>query len=73
MDKDTFAGQWKQVKGKILQRWGELTNDDLARINGKWDIFVSVLQKKYGYSREQAEVEIDHFMREQEPEAYPTH
>jgi len=68
MNKDILAGKWKQVKGKVRDWWGDVTDDDVAQINGKFETFVGVLQERYGYSREQAEEEIDRFMREYETE-----
>jgi len=68
MNKDIAAGKWKQAKGKVREWWGDLTDDDVTRINGKFETFVGVLQERYGYSREQAEEEIERFMREYETE-----
>jgi len=65
MNKDTFKGQWKQVKGKVKQQWGKLTDDDLTRIEGNFDMLTGKLQEHYGLKREQAEKEIDAFMKKQ--------
>ena len=35
MNWDTVKGQWKQVQGKVKQKWGQLTDDDLTMINGQ--------------------------------------
>lgn len=59
MNKDIFEGKWKQLKGQVKEWWGELTDDDLDRVGGKYDQFVGLLQTKYGYTREHAEAEID--------------
>lgn len=73
MNKDIVAGKWKQAKGKVREWWGDLTDDDVTRINGKYETFVGVLQERYGYSRDQAEEEIDRFMREHDTETpHPT-
>ncbi len=73
MNKDIVSGKWKQVKGKVREWWGDLTDDDVTRINGKYETFVGVLQERYGYSRDQAEEEINRFMREYDTETtYPT-
>ena len=50
MNTDTIQGQWKQMKGKALQKWGQLTSDDLDRIDGKQEELVGLIQEKYGYS-----------------------
>ena len=57
MNREQFEGNWHLLKGKIKEKWGKLTDDDIARINGKYEQFVGALQKKYGYSKEQAERE----------------
>ena len=59
MNRDVFEGQWKRIRGKAKQWWGELTDDDLDRIEGRYDEFVGLLQQKYGYSRDKAEAEVE--------------
>lgn len=58
MNKDQFAGQWKTIKGKVKEQWGELTDDDISRIDGKRDQLLGSLQKRYGYEKERAEEEL---------------
>lgn len=62
MNDDTFAGKWKQMRGKAKEWWGELTDDEIDRVQGKKDQLVGKLQEKYGYTKEQAESEIDKHM-----------
>jgi uncharacterized protein YjbJ (UPF0337 family) len=59
MNKDTFAGQWKQIKGAVKSRWGKLTDDDLTRAEGDYDKIVGAIQERYGYARERAQQEFD--------------
>ena len=66
MNKDIFEGKWKQVRGEIRGLWGKVTDDDLDKVAGQFDVFVGLLQEKYGYSREQAEEEINQKMNEYE-------
>ena len=61
MNEDIFEGKWEEIKGKIKQKWGELTDNDLQQIEGNQQELCGKLQKYYGYSREQAEREIKHF------------
>lgn len=56
---DIIAGNWKQFSGSIKQKWGQLTDDELVQINGQREQLEGMLQSKYGYSREQAQREID--------------
>ena len=66
MNDDVFEGRWKQIKGDAKKFWGKLTDDDLDKVGGQFDVFAGLLQEKYGYSREQAEEEIEKHMNEYE-------
>ena len=59
MNKDIFEGKWKQIQGEAKSWWGKLTDDDLKRANGKFDVLAGMLQEKYGYTRQRAADEID--------------
>lgn len=59
MNQDIAEGNWKQLKGRVKEKWGELTNDDVDQINGHRDNFIGKLQEKYGMRREEAEKEWD--------------
>ena len=63
MNKDTFEGNWKELKGKAKQQWGKLTDDDLTQVNGSYEELEGRIQKAYGYQREQAKKEIDDFIK----------
>ena len=66
MNEDTLAGQWKQFRGKAREWWGELTDDDLDMVNGRFDQMVGKLQERYGYSQERARSEVEMHLRELE-------
>jgi uncharacterized protein YjbJ (UPF0337 family) len=57
MNNDVFAGKWKQFRGQVKIWWGKLTDDDLDKIEGNYDKLIGLLQEKYGYTKEQAQVE----------------
>jgi uncharacterized protein YjbJ (UPF0337 family) len=59
MNWDQVAGNWKQFKGTVKEKWGKLTDDDLEVIQGKKDQLVGRLQERYGYTKEQAEKELN--------------
>jgi uncharacterized protein YjbJ (UPF0337 family) len=61
MNWDTIKGQWMQVKGKVKEKWGKLTDNDLDVVAGKKDQLVGMLQKRYGYAKDKAEKEVDEF------------
>jgi uncharacterized protein YjbJ (UPF0337 family) len=62
MNSDILKGKWNQIKGNIKQQWGDLTDNDVARIEGNYDEFVGVLQERYGYTRERAEREVNDYL-----------
>jgi uncharacterized protein YjbJ (UPF0337 family) len=59
MNTDIFNGKWKQIRGQAKVWWSKLTDDDLQGVDGKLDKLIGLLQEKYGYTREQAEQEIE--------------
>ncbi len=63
MDWDRIEGNWKQFTGKVREKWGKLTDDDLATINGNREQLEGKLQSRYGYAKDQARTEVDEFMR----------
>ncbi len=54
MNWDQIAGNWKSFKGKAQQQWGELSGDDLDRIDGKQTELEGLIQERYGKTREEA-------------------
>jgi uncharacterized protein YjbJ (UPF0337 family) len=69
MNRDILAGKWKEMKGRVKEQWGKLTDDELDRAEGKADQLVGLLQQRYGYTREKAEEEYDRFLRNSEAES----
>lgn len=61
MNWDQIQGQWKQAKGQALEKWGELTHDDLDVIDGRRDQLVGVIQQRYGIAKEEAERQVSEF------------
>lgn len=62
MNRDILEGQWKQIKGKVKQQWGRLTDDELEQLSGSYDELAGLIQERYGYSREEAMNELDMFL-----------
>ena len=63
MNWDQIQGNWTKAKGKVRQKWGKLTDDDLTLINGKREELAGRLQERYGIEKERAESEIDDWMK----------
>jgi len=53
MNKLQFKGTWNEVKGKLKQSYGNLTDDDLVFAEGKDDELLGRLQKKLGKSKDE--------------------
>ncbi len=58
MNKDTFKGEWNQLKGKIKQEWAELTDDDLMHAEGSFDKLVGKIQERYGQTKDKVEQQV---------------
>ena len=63
MDWNRVEGNWKEVKGKVKEKWGDLTDDDLDQAAGKRDQLIAKVQARYGYERDRAERELDELVR----------
>jgi uncharacterized protein YjbJ (UPF0337 family) len=61
MDKLQFKGSWNEIKGKLKQKYGNLTDDDLIFAEGKEDELLGRLQKKLGKSKEEVRQMIEKF------------
>jgi uncharacterized protein YjbJ (UPF0337 family) len=61
MNNDRIEGNWKQVKGKVKEQWGKLTDDDLDVIAGKRDQLLGRIQERHGLAKEDAETQVRHF------------
>jgi uncharacterized protein YjbJ (UPF0337 family) len=58
MNWDRVEGNWKQFTGKVKEKWGKLTDDDLTVINGKQDQLVGRIQERYGVAKDEAEKQV---------------
>jgi uncharacterized protein YjbJ (UPF0337 family) len=62
MNEDTLKGQWMQLKGKVREKWGKLTTDDIDVIQGRADQLIGRVQERYGIGRSEAEKQVKEFM-----------
>ncbi len=67
MNWNQIEGSWKQAKGKIQERWGKITDDDLDVIAGRRILLIGKLQERYGFKRAELEKEVDEFVKKFEP------
>jgi uncharacterized protein YjbJ (UPF0337 family) len=54
-----MKGSWNEIKGKLKQKYGQLTDDDLAFADGKEDELLGRLQKRVGRTKDQLRAEIE--------------
>jgi len=55
-------GNWTQFKGKVQEQWGNLTDDDLNKIEGNRKQLAGIIQERYGIAKDQAEADIDSWL-----------
>lgn len=64
MNDDRTAGAWHQIKGKVKEKWGKLTDDDLMQIEGKGEQLAGKLQERYGLAHDEAERQAKEFRKQ---------
>lgn len=63
MNRDIIGGNWKQLKGQIQAKWGDLTDDDFNVAEGNAQYLSGKLQERYGWEKDRAEKEVREFER----------
>ncbi len=63
MNKDQIEGNWKQFKGRIKEKWGELTDDELDQAEGDMERISGIVQERYGIAKEDARRELDEMQK----------
>jgi uncharacterized protein YjbJ (UPF0337 family) len=63
MNKDIAGGKWQQLRGKVKEEWGKLTDDDLKVAEGKFDKLAGGIRERYGYTKEKADEELQRCLR----------
>ena len=62
-----LKGNWMQFKGKVKERWGKLTDDDLDIIEGRQEQLIGKLEQRYGIAKEEAERQFREFLDASDP------
>jgi uncharacterized protein YjbJ (UPF0337 family) len=65
MDWNRIEGNWKQVKGKVKEKWGRLTDDDLNEVEGNLDQLEGKIQERYGIARDQVRKDLNDWYNSQ--------
>ncbi len=61
-NRDILMGKWKQLRGRVREQWGKLTDSQIDQIGGNYDRLVGLLQENYGYTRQMAMEETDRWL-----------
>lgn len=59
-----FELEWIQIRPFLRDKWHNLTHEDVEQVNGHYEILVSKLQQRYGFSRDEAEEQIHELVRD---------
>jgi uncharacterized protein YjbJ (UPF0337 family) len=62
---ELLRSQWRELRGKIRQQWGQLTDEELDQIQGNPDALIRKLQERYGRSRAEVEQDLDRWLEQQ--------
>jgi uncharacterized protein YjbJ (UPF0337 family) len=62
VDWDRVQGSWKQLTGKVKEKWGKLTDDDLTAINCRRDQLEGKIQERYGIAKDQVRKDVDDWL-----------
>ncbi len=65
MDWNRVEGNWKQFKGKVKEKWGNLTDDDLDKVAGRRDQLEGIIQERYGVAKDQVRQDVDRWLESQ--------
>jgi uncharacterized protein YjbJ (UPF0337 family) len=65
MDWNRVEGNWKQLKGKIKEQWGHLTDDDLDKIAGQREQLEGKIQERYGIGKDMVRKDVDDWLKNQ--------
>ena len=66
MNENELKGNWQNLKGKVREKWGKVTDDDIEVIAGKRDQLVGKLRERYGHAQAEAEKLVDELEAESE-------
>ncbi|QLE02291.1 CsbD family protein [Galbibacter sp. BG1] len=58
MNTKELEGKWNQIKGKVKQKYGNVTDDDLTYSEGKFDEMLGRVQEKTGKTKEELRDEL---------------
>ena len=58
-DRMQLKAKWEDMKGRVTEAWGDLTDDDVAKADGRWEQLVATIREKTGETAEKIEQKLD--------------
>lgn len=62
MNTDILEGKWKEIKGTVRAKWGDLTDDEVDQVAGNREKLEGLVQQKYGKTKDAAKKEVNDFI-----------
>lgn len=63
MDWNRIEGNWKQFKGKIKEKWSDLTDDEVEKMEGKREQLEGKIQEHYGIGKDMVRKDVDDWLK----------
>ena len=63
MNNDILEGKWKQLKGSVQAKWGEITDDEFDQVKGNRERLIGLVQEKYGKKKADVRKEVDDYFK----------
>ena len=63
MNNDIMEGKWKQMKGSVQAKWGDITDDEFDQVQGNREKLVGLVQEKYGKQKDEVRKEVDDYLK----------
>jgi uncharacterized protein YjbJ (UPF0337 family) len=63
VNNDILEGKWKQLKGSVQAKWGEITDDEFEQVKGNRERLVGLVQQKYGKEKDDVRKEVDDYLK----------
>ncbi|ARU26992.1 CsbD family protein [Cellvibrio sp. PSBB006] len=63
MNNDILEGKWKQLKGSVQAKWGEITDDEFDQVKGNRERLIGLVQEKYGKKKDDVRKEVDDYFK----------
>ena len=71
-DRTMLETRWTEMQGRVKEAWGAVTDDDIRRLEGRWDQVISAVRRKTGETVDAIESKLDELIDDLREEQRPT-